>query len=1065
LGSSAEPPPPGALDGALLDALFLQSPYSVALYDREGRVAAANGAYERHWGIRVADMPPSLSLFSDAQLLTAGVMPSIRRAYAGEYVVLPPVRDDAQQATGADGRAVWTQGHCCPVRGASGEVTHVAIVHIDVSALVSAENALQALNDELDTEREALDRIIASERAARLRSEQLQSVTSSLSGALTLDQVGAVILQAGVDALGAASGSVYLLNAGGTALELIAAVGLPDDVRSAWASIALDETAPAAAAAQLRHPVLLRSVDECERRYPGVPGLADVSAHPVVVATPLLVDGRGLGVGVLTFQWATPSALDDAADFAFLESLAGQGTLAVERARLYHAEREAHGIAERAVDRIRRVQRLTARLNEAITLEQIADVIFEGALNAVGADAGTLAIVQRGDNDAPVLFRTLRSAGFGEALTNRYRDFPVNPGRPVSDAVLERRIVLVGSAEEWRRSFPHAPEDLSTVGFTAFMALPVIANDRVLAVLTFSFRNERLFDEGAQAFLATIAEQCALALERQRLHELELRQNAENAALLETIEEAFIALDREHRITYVNARAERMLGVALSSLRGRSLYETCPGMAGTAIDEAIRSALVQRKAAQTECFWNALGCWVDARAYPAPDGISLVCQDISARRRAQGAAAFLAEASSLLSASLDYTATLSAVADAAVPRLGDWCLMSIVEDPTSDAWPPRVARVAIAHRDAAQRTMAEEYERLYPTNWNDQSGTAQVLRTRTPLFVPRVTEELLQTVAHDEAQLSMLRALCLGSIIIVPLLARGLTLGLLSLCMSDSNRAYDEADVALAQDLAQRAAIAVDNARLYREAERARADAELANVAKSQFLATMSHELRTPLNAIQGHVQLLELGLHGPVTPAQQDALHRIERAEQHLLGLIDDVLNYARLESGSIEYVIRATLVADVLAEVVPMVEQQFRAKGVALALSIPGTGGHGGAPPSRVLADGDRLGQILLNLLSNALKFTPAGGRVEVTQTDAEAEALVQVRDTGIGIPRDKLEAIFQPFMQVRRQYAPGSGGTGLGLAICRDLARGMNGDVVAENAPGGGALFTIRLPAAPR
>ena len=691
--ASAEPPPPGALDGALLDALFLRSPYSVALYDREGRVARANAEYERHWDIRVADIPPSFSLFSDAQLIAAGVLPDILRAYEGEHTVLPPVRYDARQATGTDGRSVWTQGHCYPVRDASGAVTHVAIAHIDVSALVAAETSLQALNDELDTEREALDRIISSERAARLRSEQLQSVTSSLSGALTLDQVATVILRAGVDALGAASGSVYLLDATGTALELIAAEGLPEQVRATWASIALTDTAPAAAAAQQRHPVLLRSQEECERRYPGCPGLADVREHPVVVATPLVVGGRGLGVGVLTFQWSGTTALDDAADFAFLESLAGQATLAVERARLYHAERDAHAIAERAVDRIRRVQRLTARLNEAVTEEQIADVILQGALTAVGADAGSLAMVQRDDNDAPVQFRTLRITGFGEDLEQRYRDFPVQPGRPASDAVLERRIVLVGSASEWRTSFPMAPEDLSGMGFTAFTALPVIANDRVLAVLTFSFRNERFFDEGTQAFLATIAEQCALALERQRLHELELRQNAEHAALLETIEEAFIALDREHRVTYVNARAERMMGRALSSLRGRSLYESFPDTTGTPIDGAIRSALAQRKAAQVESFWVALGCWVDARAYPAPDGVSLVCQDISARRRAQDATGFLAEASRLLSASLDYSATLSAVADAAVPRLGDWCTVSIIEDPTSETWPPRVERV------------------------------------------------------------------------------------------------------------------------------------------------------------------------------------------------------------------------------------------------------------------------------------------------------------------------------------------------------------------------------------
>jgi len=263
-----------------------------------------------------------------------------------------------------------------------------------------------------------------------------------------------------------------------------------------------------------------------------------------------------------------------------------------------------------------------------------------------------------------------------------------------------------------------------------------------------------------------------------------------------------------------------------------------------------------------------------------------------------------------------------------------------------------------------------------------------------------------------------------------------------------------------ANEQLQRALAEANDARQSAEAEAARA-AE-ASRAKSDFLATMSHELRTPLNAIAGYTQLIDMGLRGPVTPAQHEDLERILRSQTHLTSLINEVLSYARLESGAITYAVRPTPVMAAAENAEALVEPQRVAKGVDLDVRLS----EGDEPPIQVLADQDKLQQILINLLSNAVKFTPQGGRIVLemlTEPDRPGMAKIRVSDTGIGIPSDKLQAIFEPFVQVGRSLNSPGEGTGLGLAISRDLARGMGGDLTAASEEGKGSVFTLTLPLA--
>ncbi|HJR41209.1 MAG TPA: ATP-binding protein [Gemmatimonadaceae bacterium] len=238
------------------------------------------------------------------------------------------------------------------------------------------------------------------------------------------------------------------------------------------------------------------------------------------------------------------------------------------------------------------------------------------------------------------------------------------------------------------------------------------------------------------------------------------------------------------------------------------------------------------------------------------------------------------------------------------------------------------------------------------------------------------------------------------------------------------------------------------------EAEQARKEAEAASKAKSEFLAMMSHELRTPLNAIGGYAQLIEDGVNGPITPEQRKSLTRIRANQEHLLTLINDVLNLARMEAGRVTVQPTDVPVDATLAGAVELIRPQLEAK--KLRYEYQG-GDHG----VTVFADRERLLQIILNLLTNATKFTDEGGRITLGWRRENGTVYIEVKDSGIGIPADRLESIFEPFVQVEQRRAASREGVGLGLAISRELARAMNGELVAESTVGEGSVFTLTLP----
>jgi PAS domain S-box-containing protein len=440
--------------------------------------------------------------------------------------------------------------------------------------------------------------------------------------------------------------------------------------------------------------------------------------------------------------------------------------------------------------------------------------------------------------------------------------------------------------------------------------------------------------------------------------------------------------------------------------------------------------------------------WVRTRAVPIRQGERVVewvgvVDDTheahleSERRRT------VANALGVLGSSLDYEGTLAAITRLVVPTLADYCSVDLVEGDGS------FRRVSTAHVDPEKEELVRALWTRYPYLPTDRVGVPEAVRTGEAQITPVIDPEQTARFTRDPEHAALLDQLGPRSYACIPMSARGHVFGALSLVYSDSGRRYGDADVAAAREIAARAATAIDNARLY-------AAAQTANRARSDFLATMSHELRTPLNAIAGYAELLALGVRGPVNDDQLRDLTRIRQNQQHLLEIITDILSFSRIEAGRIQYALGPVPVRDVLARMEGVIEPQARARDLEYRCENVADG-------LSVVADREKLEQVLINLLGNAVKYTPARGRVTLYAEADDSRVRINVRDTGIGIEPAQLASIFEPFIQLESPLTRTSEGAGLGLAISRELARGMGGELGATSTPGAGSVFTLELPRA--
>jgi PAS domain S-box-containing protein len=535
-------------------------------------------------------------------------------------------------------------------------------------------------------------------------------------------------------------------------------------------------------------------------------------------------------------------------------------------------------------------------------------------------------------------------------------------------------------------------------------------------------------------------------------------------------EHAVFALDARGCITTWSDAAARLTGFSADDVDQRPFELFAPGDGA----QDRRSILASASEAGT---WQGHTWWrradggltrVDEVIHPLdPSGFVVIARDISARddpdselqaagareaagldrenmlrselRAADRRASFLAEASSILVAtSLDFDSTIKALSRLAVSRIAEWCVIHTLDDGG------RLTTSEVAHRDPAMESPLEELLRGAP-----QQAWAQAIQTvidtgRAEILGKAVDDSWFGDTAEAQDR-EVLQQIGRGGVMATPLLGRGRVLGAITF-VAPGTREFSEDELMLAEELGRRAAIALDNARLLR-------DAQEADRAKADFLAVISHELRTPLNAIMGYSDLMDAEISGHLTDKQRRQVDRIRASARHLLQLIEEILSFARLQAGGDELQLDLVDAVSLMDEAAAVTEPLARAKELEFAVEAD-------VDSLMLETDAGKVRQVLVNLLSNAVKFTERGS-VKLSMRRVDGRVVFEVADTGVGIPTEQVQRIYDPFWQGERPNTRRAGGTGLGLSVSRRYVRLLRGDLDVHSEPGRGTTFTFTVP----
>jgi PAS domain S-box-containing protein len=687
---------------------------------------------------------------------------------------------------------------------------------------------------------------------------------------------------------------------------------------------------------------------------------------------------------------------------------------AEEKARRLLEEQAAHRAAQASAREAERAHREERRQREQlhVTLSSIGDAVIVTDTHGVVSFLNPVAQVLTGWEP--------REAA-GQPLERVFRIFNEDTRLPIEDPVSKvlREGVVVGLANHTVLVDKNGREiSIDDSG------APIRGEEGTIAGVVLVFRD---------------------VTETRRAMEARLRL----AAIVESSEDAIISKNLDGIILSWNEGAERLFGYTSEEMVGRPLSMLVP----PDYPDDLPAIMARLRRGERIDHYETVrmrkdGSRVDVSLTISPIkdtegkiiGASKIARDISPRKRTEAALHFLAESSKALAELLDVSSTLQRVASLAVPHFADWCAVDLLEPDGS------LRRVAVAHVDPAKVRLAQEVSRRFPPSPNTPQGPWHIVRTGRSEIVPEITDAiLLETVKNDDYR-RMLRELGIRSYIGVPLQTRGKILGVITFTAAESGHRYEPADLQLAEDLGQRAAVAIENARLY-------SDLKAADRRKDEFLAMLAHELRNPLAPIRNALHIMKMADKNG--EAAEQARQMTERQVQHLVRLVDDLLDVSRVMRGRVELRKEPVELGVIIAHAVETAQPILDAQGQELVLSVP-------SESLRLEADPTRLAQVIGNLLNNAAKFSYRAGRVWLTAEREHDEAVVRVRDEGAGISPALLPHLFDLFVQGNLSLERSQGGLGIGLTIVRKLVELHGGKVTARSeGPGKGSEFVVRLP----
>ena len=398
---------------------------------------------------------------------------------------------------------------------------------------------------------------------------------------------------------------------------------------------------------------------------------------------------------------------------------------------------------------------------------------------------------------------------------------------------------------------------------------------------------------------------------------------------------------------------------------------------------------------------------------------------------------FLAEASKILSSSLEYQTTLNTIAKLAVPQIGDWCAVDILEDGV-------VKQVAVAHKDPDKVKWAKQLRKYNPVDLNAPTGIAKILRTGEPDFYPLITDEMLVAVSKSKEQLKLLREIGFTSAIIVPISFKEKPVGAITFVTTETDRHYTEADLLMAQELATRASVAIENAKLYEGSQEA-------ITVRDEFISMASHELKTPVTSVKMFTQVLKKHSEQIGDSKAVSHLAKMDKQINKLTELIYDLLNVSKIQAGKMEFKKKKFNFDASIKEIVEILQQSSEKHELILK----------GKTGKIVYADEERIGQVVNNLISNAIKYSPRADKIIIHLSESKGQVQVSVQDFGIGMDKTHLSKIFERFYRVYDNTDKTFPGLGIGLYICSEIIKRHGGKFWVDSNPGKGSTFSFSIP----